>query len=112
MFFIPREALAQTMKRYVLSQPLNQETPFWPLYPPFVVKFIKSKPEQGVNAQYQKPLPQLQLEVGGSRIFFTTKEDWDRFVKPMLRDRLPISPAPPDLLRSAEKVVPPKEVEV
>jgi len=63
-------------------------------------------------AQYQKPYPQMQHELGGSRIFFTTKDDWDRFVKPLLRDRLPIRPAPPDLLRTAEKVIPPKEVEV
>lgn len=40
------------MKLYDLSQPLNQETPFWPLYPPFEVKFIKRKAEHGVNAQY------------------------------------------------------------
>jgi kynurenine formamidase len=39
-------------KVYDLSQPLNQETPFWPLYPPFEVKFIKRKPEHGVNAMY------------------------------------------------------------
>ena len=39
------------MKLYDLSQPLNQETPFWPFYPPFEVKYIKRKPEHGVNAQ-------------------------------------------------------------
>jgi len=40
------------VKLYDLSQPLNQETPFWPLYPPFEVKYIKRKAEHGVNAQY------------------------------------------------------------
>ena len=35
-----------------LSQPLCADTPFWPLYPPFEVKYIKRKPEHGVNAQY------------------------------------------------------------
>src|SRR5579883_3600483 len=40
------------VKLYDLSQPLNQEAPFWPLYPPFEVKFIKRKAEHGVNAQY------------------------------------------------------------
>ncbi len=63
-------------------------------------------------AQYQKPYPQMQHELGGSRIFFTTKEDWDRFAKPMLKDRLVIRPAPADLLASAEKVAVPAEVEV
>jgi len=40
------------MKLVDLSQPLCQDTPFWPLYPPFEVKYIKRKPEHGVNAQY------------------------------------------------------------
>jgi len=35
-----------------LSQPLCADTPFWPLYPPFEMKYIKRKPEHGVNAQY------------------------------------------------------------
>ena len=40
------------MKLYDLSQPLNQDVSFWPFYPPFEVKYIKRKSEQGVNAQY------------------------------------------------------------
>ena len=40
------------MKPYDLSQPLNQDYPFWPYYPPFEVKYIKRKAEHGVNAQY------------------------------------------------------------
>jgi len=40
------------MKLYDLSQPLNQESIYWPGYPPFEVKYIKRKPEHGVNAQY------------------------------------------------------------
>ncbi len=40
------------MKLFDLSQPLNQEVPFWPYYPPFEVKYIKRKSEHGVNAQY------------------------------------------------------------
>ncbi len=40
------------MEIYDLSQPLNEEAPFWPYYPPFEVKYIKRKPEHGVNAQY------------------------------------------------------------
>ena len=36
------------MKLYDLSQPLDQEAPFWPYYPPFEVKYIKRKPEHGV----------------------------------------------------------------
>ena len=63
-------------------------------------------------AQLQKPYPEMQHELGGSRIFFTTKEDWDRFVKPMLKDRLPIRPCPKDLLATADNVIPPKTVEV
>jgi kynurenine formamidase len=38
------------MKLYDLSQPLNQDAPFWPFYPPFEVKYFKRKSEHGVNA--------------------------------------------------------------
>jgi hypothetical protein len=62
-------------------------------------------------AQYQKPYPEMQHELGGSRMFFTTKEDWDRFVKPMLKDKLVIRPAPPELLATAKNVSVPKDVE-
>src|SRR3982751_5108121 len=40
------------MKIYDLAQPLNEQAPFWPYYPPFEVKYIKRKAEHGVNAQY------------------------------------------------------------
>ena len=40
------------MRLVDLSQPLNQDAPFWPYYPPFEVKYIKRKAEHGVNAQY------------------------------------------------------------
>ena len=40
------------MKLIDLSQPLSNQTPFWPLYPPFEAKFFKRKAEHGVNAQY------------------------------------------------------------
>jgi arylformamidase len=39
-------------KIYDLSQDLNADASFWPFYPPFEVKYIKRKSEQGVNAQY------------------------------------------------------------
>jgi len=63
-------------------------------------------------AQYQKPYPQMQHELGGGRIFFNTKDDWDRFVKGMLKDRLVTRPVPAKLLASSEELVGPKEVEV
>lgn len=63
-------------------------------------------------AQYQKPYPQMQHELGGGRIFFNTKEDWDRFVKKSIKSKLVKRPVPPKLLASAEKVSPTKEVEV
>jgi arylformamidase len=37
---------------YDLSQPLNQDIPPEPFYPPFEVKYIKRKAEHGVNVQY------------------------------------------------------------
>ncbi len=32
-------------------------------------------------APKQKPFPDMQHELGGSRIFYTTKEDWENFTK-------------------------------
>lgn len=63
-------------------------------------------------AQYQKPYPQMQHELGGGRIFFNTKDDWDRFAKEFMKKRLVLRPVPAKLLASAEKVVAPNEVEV
>jgi kynurenine formamidase len=44
------------MKIYDLSQPLNEQFPFWPFYPPFG-ECIKRKAEHGVNAQYRDVEP-------------------------------------------------------
>jgi len=63
-------------------------------------------------AQYQKPYPQMQHELGGARIFFNTKDDWDRFVKEFLKDKLVKRPVPASLLASAEKVRATERVEV
>ncbi|MFH1820842.1 MAG: cyclase family protein [Methanobacteriota archaeon] len=43
---------SKKVKTYDLSQPLGTNTPFWPYYPPFEVKYFKRKSEHGVNAQY------------------------------------------------------------
>jgi hypothetical protein len=63
-------------------------------------------------AQYQKPYPQMQHELGGGRIFFNTKDDWDRLAKPLLLPKLGTRPVPAKLLASAAKFTEPKEVEV
>ena len=33
-------------------------------------------------AQNEKPYPQAQHELGGGRIYYNTRDDWERFVKP------------------------------
>jgi kynurenine formamidase len=59
------------MKLYDLSQPLNQDTPFWPFYPPFEVKFFKRKSEHGVNAQYIKTSNHMGTHLDAPRHFVT-----------------------------------------
>jgi kynurenine formamidase len=59
------------VKLYDLSQPLNQDTPFWPLYPPFEVKYIKRKPEHGVNAQYIQTSNHIGTHLDAPRHFVT-----------------------------------------
>jgi kynurenine formamidase len=59
------------MKLYDLSQPLNQEAPFWPYYPPFEVKYIKRKAEHGVNAQYIMTSNHMGTHLDAPRHFVT-----------------------------------------
>jgi arylformamidase len=58
-------------KIYDLSQPLNQDAPFWPFYPPFEVKYIKRKAEQGVNAQYIMTSNHMGTHLDAPRHFVT-----------------------------------------
>jgi hypothetical protein len=49
-------------------------------------------------AQYQKPYPQIQHELGGARVFFNTKGQWYSFVKPKYEKRLGERPVPTEIL--------------
>jgi kynurenine formamidase len=66
------------MKLIDLSQPLNQEAPFWPLYPPFEVKFIKRKPEHGVNAQYIQTSNHMGTHLDAPLHFVTGGKDIEK----------------------------------
>ena len=59
------------MKIHDLSQPLNQDTPFWPFYPPFEVKYFKRKSEHGVNAQYIQTSNHMGTHLDAPRHFVT-----------------------------------------
>ena len=59
------------MKLYDLSQPLNQDVPSWPYYPPFEVKYIKRKAEHGVNAQYIQTSNHIGTHLDAPRHFVT-----------------------------------------
>ena len=59
------------MKLYDLSQPLNQDAPFWPFYPPFEVKYFKRKAEHGVNAQYIQTSNHMGCHLDAPRHFVT-----------------------------------------
>lgn len=58
-------------KIYDLSQPLNEDVPFWPYYPPFEVKYIKRKAEHGVNAQYIQTSNHMGTHLDAPRHFVT-----------------------------------------
>lgn len=59
------------MRLIDLSQPLNQDAPFWPYYPPFEVKYIKRKAEHGVNAQYIQTSNHMGTHLDAPRHFVT-----------------------------------------
>lgn len=66
------------VRLYDLSQPLNQDTPFWPLYPPFEVKYIKRKVEHGVNAQYIMTPNHIGTHLDAPRHFYTPGKTIDQ----------------------------------
>ncbi|MEM7049671.1 MAG: cyclase family protein [Acidobacteriota bacterium] len=59
------------MRLIDLSQPLNQDCPSWPYYPPFEVKYIKRKAEHGVNAQYIQTSNHMGTHLDAPRHFVT-----------------------------------------
>jgi arylformamidase len=59
------------MRLVDLSQPLNEQCPFWPYYPPFEVKYIKRKAEHGVNAQYIQTSNHMGTHLDAPRHFVT-----------------------------------------
>jgi kynurenine formamidase len=66
------------MKPYDLSQPLNQDSFFWPYYPPFEVKYIKRKIEHGVNAQYIQTSNHMGTHLDAPRHFVTNGKTIDQ----------------------------------
>ena len=66
------------MKIYDLSQPLNADCSFWPFYPPFEVKYIKRKSEQGVNAQYIMTSNHMGTHLDAPRHFVTNGRTIDQ----------------------------------
>jgi len=65
-------------KIYDLSQDLNQDCSFWPFYPPFEVKYIKRKSEQGVNAQYIQTSNHMGTHLDAPRHFVTKGKTIDQ----------------------------------
>ena len=63
-------------------------------------------------AQHEKPFPQMQHELGGSRIYFNTKDDWERFVKPSFAEKLGVRPVPAEVLTASENVKIPEKIEI
>jgi len=63
-------------------------------------------------APKQKPFPEMQHELGGSRIFYTAKEDWENFVKLKYARYLGEKPVPKDLLAKSQKFRIPEKADV
>jgi hypothetical protein len=53
-------------------------------------------------AQHEKPYPEIQHELAGARVYFTTKEQWEDFVEPKFAARMGQRPVPEQLLRDSE----------
>jgi hypothetical protein len=63
-------------------------------------------------AQFQKPYPEIQHELGGARVFFNTKEQWHSFVKPKFSPRLGERPVPNELLKQSQNPKVPEHIDL
>ena len=63
-------------------------------------------------AQFQKPYPQIQHELGGARVFYNTREQWYSFVKPKFEKRLGERPVPSDVLKQSLKPRMPEHIDL
>jgi hypothetical protein len=63
-------------------------------------------------AQNEKPYPQNQHELGGARIYYNTRDDWERLVKPMFEKQLGTRPVPKSLLETSKPLKVPAKIEV
>jgi len=61
-----------------------------------------------------KPWPEMQHELGGGRIFYLTKDRWDKVVKKNLEERglMGERPVSEDLLKSTKPLKPPTKIEI
>lgn len=63
-------------------------------------------------AKKQKPWPEVQHELGGARVFYLTKDDWDHFIKIKYARYLGERPPPKDLLEKSSALRMPEKIEV
>ena len=63
-------------------------------------------------AQHEKPYPEIQHELGGARVYFTTKEQWESFVKPKYAARMGQRPVPEQQLRESETLKAPEKIDI
>jgi len=66
------------MKIHDLSQILDQNSSFWPFYPPFEVKYFKRKSEHGVNAQYIATSNHMGTHLDAPKHFVTNGKTIDQ----------------------------------
>ena len=59
-----------------------------------------------------KPYPQYQHELGGSPVFYVTKETWETLIKPQFKEYLGTRPVPEDLLKESYNLRPPSRYDI
>jgi hypothetical protein len=62
--------------------------------------------------QMQKPYPEVQHELGGSRVFYNTRDQWERWVRDFALERIGTRPVPQELLESSLKIRKPEKIEL
>jgi hypothetical protein len=59
-----------------------------------------------------KPYPEYQHELGGGRVFYITRRDWDAYVKAKVEKYLGSRPVPEDLYKESLNLKPPERLEI
>jgi hypothetical protein len=61
-----------------------------------------------------KPWPEMQHELGGARIFYINRQQWEQYVKPFAKEKnwMGTRPVPAEMLKATRPLKPTRKIEI